>query len=121
MPSNNCRSQFTAYLRQHGIKYEIWPGHVDINHFRFHFLEPSQRIIIRCGYDVPFAYEINYAYPDTIIKKALAFQQCINQKFKYAKTFLVTDKVIRKKVAASKKVSEKRNEIEPVPLKMMCE
>lgn len=104
MPSKKCRSQFTSYLRQHGIKYTIWPNHVDINHFRFNFLEQSERIIIRCGYDVPFTYSIPYSAPDTIIKKALNFHQCINQKYPGKTLLIPAKKIARVKVVTDKKI-----------------
>lgn len=120
MSTTNCRSQFTAYLRQHGIKYAIWPGHVDINDFRFQFLKESDRIVIRCGYDVPYSYSMPYSYPDTIIKKALDFHQCIKKKYP-CKVFLLPEKKLsRNKKTVAKKVMLKRIKQE-IPGILVCE
>lgn len=121
MPSSKkCRSQFTAYLRNNKITYSIWPGHVDVNNFRFHFLEQSERILIRCGLDVPYSYSIPYCCPDTLIKKALNFHQCIVKKYP-GKTFLIPEKKLSRVKRDAGKKSMLKPSKEPVTGLIRCE
>lgn len=81
MPSTKPkpRSQFTAFLRRHSIKYHTWHNLVDINDFRFHFLSQSERILIICGYNIPYQGSIPFCTPETILIKAFSFHRAIKK------------------------------------------
>lgn len=78
MPTQtNCRSQFTAYLRNHRIPYTTSPSCVHFYGFTLTFQDNDETVVFQSVIFPRIKLEVPFASPDTLLRKFHNFKSLV--------------------------------------------